>query len=196
MLHDLKAQVITLCQPVLDFCTSLGEPGLFILAFMESSFFPIPPDFIYIPMLLNGAPKPYLLALICTVGSVLGALFGYAIGKYGGRPLAERMFKHDLIDKADAMFDRYGSMAVLIAAFTPVPYKVFTIAAGMSNMKKRPFVFYSILGRGGRFFVVTFLLIEFGQAIMENFFKFTLVIVAVLLLALLAALFKAKSKKI
>lgn len=192
MLHDIKEFVIEICQPVLDFCSSLGETGLFILAFIESSFFPIPPDFLYIPMILNGATNPYMLALVATLGSVLGALFGYAIGFWGGRPIAERFLKHDLLDKADQMFADYGSIAILVAAFTPVPYKVFTIAAGISNMPKRNFVLFSIIGRGGRFFAVTFLLAQFGQAIMENFFKLSLFGVVLLLLAWL--IYKLKNK--
>lgn len=163
-------------QNFLDWCSSLGEVGLFALAFVESSFFPVPPDFLYIPMVLNGDAHPYVLASVCTVGSVLGALFGYVIGKYAGRPLVQRFVKQETIDKADSLFDQYGSAAILVAAFTPVPYKVFAIAAGINRMKILPFVLYSILGRGGRFFTVIYLLNQFGEAIIHNFFNISLAV--------------------
>lgn len=192
MLHELKESVYEICQPILDFCSSLGELGLFILAFIESSFFPIPPDFLYIPQVLNGHEHPYILALVCTVGSVLGAMFGYFIGLFGGRPIAEKFLNHKLLDKVDELFDKYGSMAILIAAFTPVPYKVFTIGAGIANMRKREFLLFSILGRGGRFFTVIFLLANFGELIMENFFKLSLA--GIILIPTAFFLFKPKKK--
>ncbi len=192
MLDQIKDFVISTCQPVMDFCSSMGELGLFILAFIESAFFPIPPDFLYIPMILNGATNPYQLALIATIGSVLGGFFGYAIGFYGGRPIVDKFISHKYLEKAHRLFEEYGPMAILIAAFTPVPYKVFTIAAGMSDMRKREFLIFSTLGRGGRFFVVTFLLVNFSEAIMEHFFKLSLIGAAVLALAFLVWKFRKK----
>lgn len=181
-MHELKEQLFHFCQPFLDWCSSLGELGLFILAFIESSFFPIPPDFLYIPMILNGALNPYELAAIATLGSSLGAVFGYYLGLYGGRPVVKFVLgKHggDAIKRAEDFFNQYGNISVLIAAFTPIPFKVFTIAGGMSRMNLVGFILYSIIGRGARFFAVTFLLVQFGEAIMQNFFKLSLVAVLV-----------------
>lgn len=179
-MHEIKEQIFHLCAPFLDWCTSLGEVGLFILALIESSVFPIPPDFLYIPMILNGAVNPYTLAAIATVGSALGAILGYYIGLYGGRPVA-KFFLGTLADtwikRAEDFFAKYGTAAVLIAAFTPIPFKVFTIAGGMSRMNLFGFIVYSIIGRGARFFTVTFLLVQFGEVIMENFFKISLIAV-------------------
>ncbi len=194
MLHELKEQLIGYLQPVLDWMSSLGEMGLFILAFTESSFFPIPPDFLYIPMILNGANNPYMLAFIASLGSVLGAIFGYGIGYFGGRPIIEFVLgKHSaaVLQKAEDFFSRYGSMAVLIAAFTPIPFKVFTLAGGLAKMPLIPFTLYSVLGRAGRFFAVTFLLVNFGEIIMENFFKLSLLVV---LVVLITVVFIKKSK--
>lgn len=179
-MHEIKEQIFHICAPFLDWCTSLGEIGLFLLAFIESSFFPIPPDFLYIPMILNGAVNPYTLAAVATCGSALGAVLGYYIGYLGGRPIAKLVLrKHGeaLIERAEDFFSKYGSAAVLIAAFTPIPFKVFTIAGGMSKMNLFGFIAYSILGRGARFFTVTFLLVQFGEVIMENFFKLSLIVV-------------------
>lgn len=180
MLHELKDQIIDWCQPILDFCSSLGEFGLFTLSFMEASFFPIPPDFIYIPMILNGAPEPYMLAFISTVGSVLGAVLGYFIGRFGGRPVATKLLggkADEWLDKAESFFSAYGPVAIMIAAFTPIPFKAFTVSAGLCKMNLGAFTFFSFLGRGGRFFAVTYLLIHFGKANMENFFKLSLFLV-------------------
>jgi membrane protein YqaA with SNARE-associated domain len=179
-MHELKEQLINFFAPFLDWCMHLGELGLFILALIESSFFPIPPDFIYIPMILAGANNPYALAAICTAGSVIGAVVGYFIGLYGGRPVTKLLLGKyaDIgVAKAEEFFRQYGSAAVLIAAFTPIPYKVFTIAGGIARMNIMSFTLYSIIGRGARFFAVTFLLVQFGEMIMKNFFKLSLVVV-------------------
>ena len=179
-MHELKEQIFHICQPFLDWCSSFGEIGLFVLALIESSVFPIPPDFLYIPMILNGASNPYALAAIATAGSALGAVIGYYIGLYGGRPVA-KFFLGKLADtwigRAEDFFGKYGSAAILIAAFTPIPFKVFTIAGGISKMNLFGFILYSIIGRGARFFTVTFLLVQFGEVIMENFFKISLIAV-------------------
>ena len=185
MLDELKHNLVDLCQPVLDFCTSFGEFGLFTLAFMEASFFPIPPDFIYIPMILNGAPEPYTLAFIATVGSVLGAVMGYIIGRFGGRPMAQKVLgsKADSwLNKAESFFQEYGPVAIMIAAFTPIPFKAFTVSSGICKMNLGAFTFFSFLGRGGRFFAVTYLLLNFGKGSMEEFFKLSLAVVVVLLI--------------
>jgi undecaprenyl-diphosphatase len=179
-MHELKGQLINFFAPFLDWCAHLGELGLFILALIESSFFPIPPDFLYIPMVLAGATNPYNLAGICTLGSVIGAVIGYYIGLWGGRPMTKLLLgKHadSAVAKAEDFFRQYGSAAVLIAAFTPIPYKVFTIAGGIAKMNLMSFILYSALGRGARFFAVTFLLVQFGEMIMKNFFKLSLVVV-------------------
>lgn len=196
MIHELKEQLISYLQPILDWMNSLGETGLFILAFTESSFFPIPPDFLYIPMILSGAQNPYMLALIASIGSVLGAVFGYGIGYFGGRPIIQFILgKHSetVLNKAEAFFEKYGSMAVLIAAFTPIPFKVFTLAGGMAKMPLLPFILYSSLGRAGRFFTVTFLLVNYGEIIMENFFKLS--IVAAIIAVAATVIISMRSKK-
>lgn len=195
MLHEVKEKLIELLQPVLDWCTALGEWGIFSLAFAESSFFPIPPDFLYIPMILNGHPHPYFLALVTSIGSVLGAIFGYYLGKYAGRGFINKLFgaKADpLITKAEKFFEKYGSVAVLLAAFTPLPFKVFTVTGGLANMPLIPFILYSIIGRAGRFFAVTYLLVNFGEVIMENFFKLSLGIVPIITIFFI---FQALNKK-
>ena len=170
--------------PIIDWATNLGEPGLFSLAFIEASFFLIPPEVLLTPMILKGINNAYLLATIAAIGSVCGAIFGYYIGLWGGRPIALKVLgsKADFaITKAEEFFERYGSAAILIAAFTPIPYKVFTITAGICRMKMLGFILYSLLGRTSRYLIFAFLLVHFGEVVLANFFK----------LALLAALIYA-----
>lgn len=177
-MHELKQQVIELCAPILDWCTALGEPGLFILAFIEASFFLLPPELLLTPMVIREINDPYILAMVTTIGSVMGAVFGYYIGLFGGRPLALKMLskKADFaINKAEAFFGKFGSAAILIAAFTPIPYKVFTITAGMCKMNIVSFILYSLLGRGSRYLIFTYLLVNYGEIVLENFFKYALI---------------------
>ena len=107
--------------------TFQGWYGLFILAFIESSFFPIPPDLLLIALCLAKPSLGLFFALICTIGSVLGAMFGYGIGYYGGKPLLLRLFSSSKVSKVHNLFERYEAWAIFIAGFTPIPYKVFTI---------------------------------------------------------------------
>lgn len=180
-MHELKQKLIELCMPIIDWCTNLGEPGLFSLAFIEASFFLVPPEVLLTPMIIKGINNAYILATIAAIGSVCGAVFGYYIGLWGGRPIALKVLssKADFaITKAEEFFERYGSAAILIAAFTPIPYKVFTVTAGICRMKLLGFILYSLLGRTSRYLIFAYLLLHFGEIVLENFFK----------LALLAAL--------
>ncbi|MDD5177872.1 MAG: DedA family protein [Candidatus Nanoarchaeia archaeon] len=150
----------------------LGSLGLFILAFIEASFFPIPPDLLLIILALNDPKNALWFSLICTLGSVLGAIFGYYIGFFGGKPILYKLFKKEKIEKTHALFEKHGGMAIFIAAFTPIPYKVFTIAAGVFYIKLRTVIFASIIGRGMRFFLVGGLIMLFGEPIMSFIDKY------------------------
>ena len=99
---------------------SMGILGLFILAFIESSFFPIPPDVFLIPLTLITPELWWLYALVCTVGSTLGALFGYFIGKKGGRPLLRKIISKQKADKVDYYYEKYGDWALGISGFSPI----------------------------------------------------------------------------
>ncbi len=176
-MHELKESEISFCEPLVNWFASLGEIGLFLLAFIESSFFPIPPDFLYITLILKGATNPYALALIATVGSTLGAVLGYGLGYFGGRPIILKMLGSKIeptLAKAEKFFEDYGSLAMFIAAFTPVPFKVFTVTGGLSKMNLTGFVIYSFFGRAGRFFLFTYLFVKYGQVIIDNFIQITL----------------------
>ena len=169
----------------------MGEIGLFILAFMESSFFPIPPDFILIPMCLTKPENALIFATIATLGSALGGVFGYAIGKFGGRPALDFFFKkqQDKILQVEKLYNKYGVWAVGAAAFTPIPYKVFTIASGVFKMNLLGFAIVSIIGRGMRFFIVATALMFFGEKIKSNL-ELIIILVSILIVLFYIAICK------
>lgn len=137
--------------------------GLFGLAFAESSFFPIPPDVVLIAMGLSCPAKVFWYAAITSAGSVLGGCLGYVIGWYGGRPLANRLFGRKKVQAVEDMYQKYDVWAVAIAGFTPIPYKVFTIATGLLKAGFWRFTAASAASRSARFFLVATLVYFFGK---------------------------------
>lgn len=138
------------------------------LSFAESSFFPIPPDVMLAPMALARPDRALFFALLTTVTSVLGGLAGYAIGHFALEliePLLHQFGYWDGYQAARGWFDRWGFWMVLIAGFSPIPYKVFTIAAGAMGLALVPFTLASIVGRGSRFFLVALLVAWGGQKV-------------------------------
>ena len=174
---------------------SLGVPGLVINAGIESCLpgFPLPPDVLLIAMSLSLPQKALFYALICTIGSVTGGIFGYLFGKYGGRPLFNKLFSKssDKIDAVEKLYEQYGSIAVFFSAFSPIPYNIFTIASGMLKMNIFKFIGVSLLGRGGRFFLVSTILMIFGEAI-KQYLNYVIAGVSVLLIAFFVILYKKR----
>lgn len=145
--------------------------ALALVAFVESSVFPIPPDILMIPMILAAPRRAFLIAGIATVSSVLGGLLGYYIG-YGlfdtvGRPVLEFYGKDKYFDEFAVRYNEWGAWAVLIAGVTPFPYKVITILSGSTALSLPVFIFASIVARALRFFVVAALLWKFGEPIRD-----------------------------
>lgn len=139
-----------------------------LLSFAESSFFPIPPDVMLAPMCLANPPKAWRFALLTTITSLLGGLFGYLIGAMAFDLIASYLHSHywDAFLKAELWFKEWGAWAIFVAGFSPIPYKVFTIAAGALAMPLLPFTLASFVGRGARFFMVAGLM-KWGGARME-----------------------------
>lgn len=141
--------------------------GLAIVAFMESSFFPIPPDLIMIPMIIARPQKAFLIAAVALLASVLGGLLGYAIGALAyetiGQPILQALGKAAAMSEFSECFNDMGFWAVLVAGITPFPYKVITIMSGWTAMPLGVFIATSILARGLRFFIVAGLLWRFGE---------------------------------
>ena len=143
--------------------------ALFGVSFAESSFFPIPPDLMLIPMVLAERLKAWRFALICTVGSVLGGVFGYFIGavllEVVGAPIIAFYGLEEKMQSLSSSYQEHGVWIVLLAGFTPIPYKVFTIASGVAGLSLPAFIIASLVGRGARFFLVAGLLYFFGPTI-------------------------------
>jgi membrane protein YqaA with SNARE-associated domain len=159
-----------------DWTLSLaGHPqalwALAIISFAESSFFPIPPDLIMIPMILATPHRAFLIAGVCLVSSVAGGIAGYAIGYFAfeelGRPIFEALGKLDRIEEFNTRFNDFGFWAVLIAGLTPFPYKVITIMSGWTGLPIGTFIVTSIVARGLRFFIVAGLLWKYGAPIRD-----------------------------
>ncbi|KAA0560633.1 DedA family protein [Bacillus sp. CH30_1T] len=176
-----------------------GVWGLILVSFADSSFFPIPPDVILIPLAIANPDSALLYALYTTIASVTGALLGWWIGKKLGRPILVYFFSEKRIQKVEEYFNKYGAMALLIAGLTPVPYKIFTIFAGVSGVKIRVLVIWSIIGRGIRFFLEGAIILALGAKakpfIEENFTLLTLGAGGVLIAVYLVYLVIKKRKK-
>lgn len=139
-----------------------------VVSVAESSFFPIPPDVMLAPMALARPREWVFLATLTTLTSVIGGLIGYAIGHFAldaAMPLIEQWGYRPAYDTAVLWFERHGFWAIFVAGFTPIPYKIFTVSAGAAHMALLPFILGSLIGRGGRFFLVAGLLGVLGPRI-------------------------------
>lgn len=172
-----------------DFIISYGDIGLFILAFIESSFFPIPPDVVLITMCLANPVMSLWYASICSVGSVLGGGFGYLIGRYGGRPIAIKIFSGEKISLVEKYYDKYGVFAVGVAGFTPIPYKVFTVTSGMFRLNFIKFMVISFISRSARFFIVGGAIFLWGEIMKVYILKYLNVISIIFVLLLLGGFY-------
>ncbi len=149
------------------------HPGwwLFVWAFAESSFFPIPPDAALITLGMARPEAAVWYGLVTTAGSVLGGAGGYCIGLYGGRPLLYRLFDRAKVAGVERTYNRYGGWATGIAGLTPLPYKVFTIAGGAFKIDFRTFMAASAVSRGARFLAEGVLLYFFGAPIRDFLYE-------------------------
>jgi membrane protein YqaA with SNARE-associated domain len=172
-----------------------GEAALFVLAFAESSFFPVPPDILLIALCLGRPARSFRYALICTAGSVIGGIGGYTIGYFlwqtaAGESTAlaqwcyAHLFSPEKFSAVQQMFEQYNFWAIFTAGFTPIPYKLFTIAGGVFQIGLPMFVMASIVSRGLRFFLIAWLIRRFGPPIrvfIDNYFNWLAIAFTVLL---------------
>lgn len=182
-MHELFANMNTYFQ-------SMGVYGLALNAFIESFFLVPPPDFLLIAMDLAKPEKALFYATVCSIASVLGGLMGYIIGLIGGRPVFNWIFKknHKQFEKVEEMYNKYGSIAVFFAGFTPIPYKVFTIASGVLKMDWIKFTIASFFGRAGRFFLVSIVLMLFGEMI-KQYLELVIIAVSIVIVIFFVALY-------
>ncbi|MBZ0127901.1 MAG: DedA family protein [Rhodobacteraceae bacterium] len=145
--------------------------ALAIIAFIESSVFPIPPDVLLIPLIIAAPTRAFRIALVCTIASVLGGLFGYFIGAVlfdqVGQPVLAFYGKEAAFAEFRETYNQWGAWAVLVAGVTPFPFKVITITSGATGLNLPVFIAASIVARGLRFFIVAALLWKFGAPIRE-----------------------------
>ncbi|MBI9070569.1 MAG: DedA family protein [Melioribacteraceae bacterium] len=158
-----------------------GTMALFILAFAEASFFPIPPDALLIALVLGARTKAFKFAANCTIGSVTGALLGYSIGYFiwwnGDNTFSSFAlfffnsipgFNENIFNSVKIMYEEWDFWIIFTAGFTPIPYKVFTISSGAFNISLPMFIIASVISRAARFFLVAGLIWKFGPQI-KNF---------------------------
>ena len=161
---------------------------LFAVAFIESSFFPIPPDVMLIPMILATPKEAWKLAGIATIGSVIGAYLGYAIGRLGfdliAVPILDFYGAMAKFNEFKDLYNQYGAWIVFGAGITPFPYKIITIASGAVHLNLVVFTVASVIARGLRFYLIAWLLYKFGEP-MREFIEKNLGWLSVLFLILL-----------
>lgn len=178
--------------------TPYGAIALFTLAFAESSFFPIPPDALLIALVLGARKKAFKFALICTIGSISGAVLGYLIGHYlwwtQGNEFSSVAgfffsnfpgFTEEMFFKIQQLYNQFNFWIVFTAGFTPLPYKVFTVSAGAFNINFPLFMIASIISRGARFFLVSALIWKYGSPIksfIDKYFNMLAILFTILLI--------------
>ena len=159
-----------------------------LISFAESSFLPLPPDVLLIPMTLAQPRRAWLIATVCTISSVLGAYVGYAIGFFLFDTIGLRVLDfYHLMDKYEAFkaaFAQWGAWIIIIKGLTPIPYKLVTIASGAAQFNLSTFTLASLVSRGLRFFILAALLWRFGEPI-RDFIERRLMLVTSLVAALL-----------
>lgn len=179
-----------------------GWLALFTIALFEANFFPLPPDILLIALCLGATKRSFRFATICLVGSVLGAALGYTIGYFlwttpSGEATAlanlfyEYIFSVDSFNNVGALYDKFNFWIVFTAGFTPLPFKLFTIAGGMFHINFLMFIIASIVSRGMRFFLIAWLIWKFGAPIksfIDKYFNllatlFTIMLIGFTLLA-------------
>ena len=167
-------------------------PTLLVIAFIESSFFPIPPDVLLIPLILAHRKKAFKIATLTTASSVIGGMFGYAIGFFlyekVGLPILNYYDMTESFQKFCDYYNDYGAWIVFGAGLTPFPYKIVTIASGVTGLNLITFTVASVLSRGLRFFLIAWLLHKFGEPV-KSFIEKNLGWLSLVFFALLVGCF-------
>ena len=178
--------------------TKYGVPALFLLAFAESSFFPIPPDVLLIPLALGARSKAIRFALVCSVASIVGGIAGYGIGYFSWWSGAEAYsavalfffnhvpgFTEQVFLNIQEKYEIYNFLIVFTAGFTPIPFKIITISAGAFSVNFPMFLLASTVSRSARFFMVALLIRQFGEpitAFIDKYFNVLSIIFTILLI--------------
>ncbi len=170
--------------------TKYASWALFGISFAESSFFPVPPDVLLIPMVIAERKKWFQIAFICSIASVLGSLLGYFIGyqlfELIGQKIVDFYNLQDVVKMLSEKYSEHAFITVFTAAFTPIPYKAITITAGLFKISLASLIVASAIGRSARFFIVAILIRIFGEKIqyfIEKYFNLLTILFVILLIA-------------
>lgn len=173
-----------------QFFMDYGVWGLIFVSFADSSFFPVPPDFLFIPLAIARPELAFWYGLLTTATSVLGAVFGWWVGLKAGRPILYKFFPAGKVRKVEMYYQKFGGAALAVGGFTPLPYKAFTITAGMSNISLRDLILWSLLARGARFMIEALVIVYLGEAaqafINDYFGPLTIIAVIVVIIGYIA----------
>ena len=164
-----------------------GLAGLLILAFLDSFILPVPTEALFIPLGLANPDLVLWYAFLTTIASLVGAAGGYLLGLKGGRPVLKRLFGAEDIRKMEKLFSKHGTMAIVIAGFSPFPYKVATITSGAFGIPFKKLMFWSLISRGTRFCLLAVIIIVMGESAREFLIspEFVHLLVAITIVGLL-----------
>ena len=166
-----------------EFFKQYGTTGLFFNAFFDGFILPLPPDFLLSTLAIQDIGKPTILAMICSLGSVIGGCIGYCVGRFGGRKIVDKIFpNHDFILKAELLFAKFGVWAIVIDAFTPIPYKALTLGSGLMKFNPILFAAVSFPVRSLRYILVANTASFIGEQLRAQFERTVLLVAVALVL--------------
>ncbi len=177
-----------------EFFNEYGTTGLFFNAFFDGFVLPLPPDFLLSTLAIQNILNPTLLAMLCSLGSVIGGCIGYCLGRFGGRKIVDKIFPNfSIVEKGEKLFEKFGVWAIVIDAFTPIPYKALTLGSGL--MKFNPILFASVSFpvRSIRYILVANTASFIGEQLRAEFEK-TILLVAIGLILIISLGFFIKNQ--
>lgn len=177
-----------------EFFKQYGTTGLFFNAFFDGFILPLPPDFLLSTLAIQNILNPTILAMICSIGSVIGGCIGYCVGRFGGRKIVDKIFPNLIfIDKAEVLFKKYGVWAIVIDAFTPIPYKALTLGSGLMRFNPLLFACVSFPVRSLRYILVANTASIIGEQLRLQFEK-TILLIAVFFVIVISLGFVIKDR--
>jgi membrane protein YqaA with SNARE-associated domain len=180
---------------IMEMLMAYGWIGLLIVSLAEASFLPVAPDLILIPLTGASPDLGFLYGMIAVAGSVFGSLFGHFIGSKAGYPLLRKFMSEERLENVQRMFDRFGIGAIVIAGLIPLPFKLFTIAAGVFKMRRIPLMIGALIGRGLRFFGLVLLVRQIGVITIPEGLEMKFLIGLLAVVGLVALWYYLKSQK-
>ena len=164
-----------------EFFKQYGTTGLFFNAFFDGFILPLPPDFLLSTLAIQNISNPTILALVCSIGSVIGGCIGYCVGRFGGRKIVDKIFPNfSIIEKGEKLFQKFGVWAIVIDAFTPIPYKALTLGSGLMRFNPILFACVSFPVRSLRYILVANTASFIGEQLRVQFEKTILLVVIAL----------------